>query len=98
MSLPFGPSHLSRPFSPSRLALRRRVVARPQHDVDPTAVDGSGRTPLEVARRAGKDAVIEFLEQIEKEKGSARAYAKSEAEGGGISCTNACSGGDCVIS
>ena len=32
------------------------------------AVDGSGRTPLEVARRAKKADVINFLEQIDAEK------------------------------
>jgi len=33
-------------------------------EVDAKAVDGSGRTPLEVARRAKKADVINFLEQI----------------------------------
>lgn len=37
-------------------------------DVDPHAVDGSGRTPLEVARRAGKEEVIRFLEQLDADK------------------------------
>ena len=37
-------------------------------EVDARAVDGSGRTPLEVARRAKKADVINFLEQIDAEK------------------------------
>ena len=37
-------------------------------ELDSRAVDGSGRTPLEVARRAGKEDVINFLEQIDAEK------------------------------
>jgi len=37
-------------------------------DIDPLAVDGSGRTPLEVARRAGKEEVIRFLEQLDADK------------------------------
>lgn len=36
-------------------------------DIDPHAVDGSGRTPLEVARRAGKEEVIRFLEQLDND-------------------------------
>ena len=69
-----------------------------EHDVDPIAVDGSGRTPLEVARRAGKEAVIDFLEEVEKEKGAkAAADASSGACGVGLtSCTG--SSADCVIS
>mmetsp|Transcript_10725 Transcript_10725/g.35543 ORF Transcript_10725/g.35543 Transcript_10725/m.35543 type:complete len:272 (-) Transcript_10725:154-969(-) len=37
-------------------------------DVDPRAVDGSGRTPLEVARRAGKEEVIRFLQQLDADQ------------------------------
>ena len=37
-------------------------------ELDSRAVYGSGRTPLEVARRAGKEDVINFLEQIDAEK------------------------------
>mmetsp|Transcript_17500 Transcript_17500/g.60095 ORF Transcript_17500/g.60095 Transcript_17500/m.60095 type:complete len:81 (-) Transcript_17500:364-606(-) len=37
-------------------------------ELDTRAVDGSGRTPLEVARRAGKEDIISFLEQIHYDK------------------------------
>jgi ankyrin repeat protein len=69
-----------------------------EHDVDPSAIDGSGRTPLDVARKAGKELVIEFLEQVEKEKGASGSARPSGEEEQG-SCVNACSGQEgCVIS
>ena len=37
-------------------------------EIDINAVDGSGRTPLEVARRAGKEEIVRFLEQLNYEK------------------------------
>ena len=68
-----------------------------EHDVDPSAIDGSGRTPLDVARKAGKELVIEFLEQVEKEKGTS-SQRSTEGDDQG-SCVNACSGPDgCVVS
>ena len=67
-----------------------------EHDVDPTAIDGSGRTPLDVARKAGKEDVIHFLEQVEKEKGASSRTSDAVES---ASCVNACSeGGNCALS
>jgi len=35
--------------------------------MNPRAIDGHGRTPLEVARRAQRDDVVAFLEQVNPE-------------------------------
>ena len=70
-----------------------RVV---EHEIDPMAIDGSGRTPLDVARKAGKQSVIDFLETVETEKGS---YTQNTMAVESASCVNACTSGDaCIIS
>ena len=73
---------------------RRYLVV--EHEIDPMAIDGSGRTPLDVARKAGKQSVIDFLETVETEKGS---YTQNTMAVESASCVNACTSGDaCIIS
>ena len=38
-----------------------------EQGMNPRAIDGHGRTPLEVARRAQRDEVVAFLEQVNPE-------------------------------
>ena len=73
----------------------RRYLAV-EHDIDPTAVDGSGRTPLEVAKRAQKQSVIDFLEEFQPTDGFEPRTTMDQT----ASCVNACTGtsGDCIVS
>ena len=55
-------SRRDRPTSPTSLA----------SSVDARAIDGHGRTPLEVAKRAQRDDVVAFLERQDPELAKAR--------------------------
>jgi ankyrin repeat protein len=43
-----------------------------ERGLDARAIDGHGRTPLEVARRAQRDDVVQFLEQQDPELAKTR--------------------------
>jgi len=60
--------------------------------MNPRAIDGHGRTPLEVARRAQRDDVVAFLERIQLENTTMQSncmttsFATEDAPCGEVNC------------
>ena len=76
-----------------------------EQNFSPTEVDGHGRTPIEVARRAGRDDVLSFLQTLvdaggnDKPRGSDKARGEAFVMQNDVACAQACTGDDgCIVS